>query len=759
MRAKRAELVAAVLLVTVAVHAWEPVGPVCAPVIHGTASVSDPRTMYMVTYSNRRSSLMKTTNRGVEWSNVRDSLPFIERAIAVDPNDANMLYAACNTVYRSTDGGAAWAGLPAPAGMWWALCADPAIPNVLLIAGCSPAGGGDRAAYARSTDHGATWQLGWCDTTRASYCYSILVDPSDTNTIYCGGYVSGHVVVYKTTDGGSSWDSHDVGVVDGCTGPDSGVADGYDFDTPGQRCPGALLVSPSSPNIVLLGTPGAGLYRSTDGGTNWARHTLWALDSTYSLAVARGTPEVMYAGNGYNVLHSTNGGVDWEGPWSGFFGGRNRYVIVPADSSGVVFCGNAHGFFRGSAPGRYWSMLHLFQPGVVRTVAFSGSGQATAYAAVADKGAYQSRDSGGTWRECAHFLDDGSIRGIASPAPSVLWMVTSRDSGRARVFSSADSGEHWQVVDTSLEKGGAIAVPRQGFVVVVGSLLDSVGQDRFGVVISTDGGQSWRRSMLCTSGTGRSVAVNPTVSDWILAAGDSAGAAVIYSTRDTGRSWQRLDSGVVGSVSSVLFCPWSGGPLVCGTTQGVYWSANSGRSWSYSGLAQVRAVVADWYGRTAFAATRSGVFLSDVASGQWYDFNTGLLNPDVLCLSTSSDSNGHQVPALAGTNGSGLFRDWVYHVGMNEDPVGPSPGKSGLEVSPNPFRGRTTVSLSAPGSALSSVGVFDPSGRQVAGLGGSSSSAGRWSRRWDGRGLPAGTYFVRAACGGTAYICRAVLLK
>jgi photosystem II stability/assembly factor-like uncharacterized protein len=757
--AKRTELVAAVLLVAVAVHAWEPVGPSGAPVIRGAASASDPRTMYVITYSDHRSSLLKTTNRGVEWSNARDSLPFVERAIVVDPADANILYAVCNTVHRSTDGGGSWAGLSAPAGMWWALCTDPARPHVLLIAGSSPAGGGDRAAYARSTDHGETWQLGWCDTARASYCYSILVDPSDTNTIYCGGYIGGRVVVYKTTDGGASWTSHDVGVGDRWTEPDGDAADGYDFDTPGQRCPGALLVSSSSPSIVLVGTPGAGLYRSTDGGIHWARHTLWALDTIYALAAAPGTPEVIYAGNGYNVLHSTNGGADWEGPWSGFSGGRNRCVIVPADSSGVVFCGNAYGFFRGSAPGRYWSMLHVFQSGIVRAVAFSGSGQTTAYAGVADNGVFRSRDSGGTWRQCAHFPDDGSIRGIASPSPSVLWAVTSRDSGRARVVFSADSGSHWQVADTLLEKGGAIAVPRQGFVVVVGSSRDSVGQDRFGVTISTNGGQSWRRSLLCSYSSGRSVAVNPMVSDWILAAGDSAGVGVIYSTRDTGRSWQRLDSGVVGSVNSVLFCPWSGGPLVCGTTQGVYWSANSGRSWSYSGLAQVRAVVADWYGRTAFAATRSGVFLSDVASGQWYDFNSGLLNPDVLCLATSSDSNGHQVPALAGTNGSGLFHDWVYHVGMNEDPVGPSPGKRGLEVSPNPFRGRTTVSLSAPGPALASIGVFDPSGRQVAGLGSSSSSAGTWSRRWDARGLPAGTYFIRAARGGTAYICRAVLLK
>ena len=701
---------------------------------------------------------MKTTDRGVAWSITRDSLPFAERAIAVDPTDANILYAVYSPVHRSTDGGASWSDLPAPAGMWWGLCTDPARPQALLIAGCSPVGGGDRAAYARSTDQGETWQLGWCDTTRASYCYSILVDPSDTNTVYCGGYVGGRVVMYKTTDGGGSWTRHDIGVGDGFVAPDSGGVDSYEFESPGQKCPAALLVSPSFPNIVLVGTPGAGLYRSTDGGIHWARHTLWALDTTYSLAVVRGTPEVIYAGNGYNVLHSTNGGVDWEGPWSGFFGGRNRCVIVPADSSGVVFCGNAYGFFRGNAPGRYWNMLHLFQSGVVRAVTLAGSGQSTAYAAIAEDGLYRSRDSGASWTECAHFSDDGSIRGIASPSPSVLWAVTSGDLDRARVVSSADLGNHWQVADTWLEKGGAIVVPQQDFVVAVGSSRDSIGQDRFGVVLSTDGGQSWRRSLLCVSGSGRSVAVNPMVSDWILAGGDSAGVAVVYSTRDTGRSWQRFDSGVVGSVNSVLFCPWSGGPLVCGTTQGVHWSDDSGLSWSYSGLAQVRAVVADWYERRVYAATRTGVFSSDVVSGQWGDFNSGLLNLDVLSLASSPDSGGYQVPTLAGTNGSGLFRGWLYHVGVAEGRAVMSQASSGLTVLPNPFRGRASIELSVNGAAPARASVYDAAGRRIVALGGRR-TYGKWVWDWDARGIPAGMYFVRAVCGSSAYVCRATLLE
>lgn len=752
-------LFAVILLMVTSVQAWVSVGPAETAVLRGAASAGDPRTMYVVTYSSRGSRLIRTTDRGIDWTCVRDSLPFAARAIAVDPTDASVLYALSSRLYRSTDSGVSWTDLSGPVGMWWGLCTDPASPQVLLVAGCSRVGGDDRAAFARSTDRGGTWQLSWCDTTTASCCYSILVDPSNPGTIYCGGYVGGRVVMYKTTDSGGSWTSNDVGVADGCVGPDSGGLDSYPFESPGPKYPGAILVSLANYNLVFLGTTGSGLYRSTNGGASWSRVIVGRLNRTYALAVAPRTPEVIYAGCEDEVLHSTDGGANWEGWSSGAYGGQNRFVVVPSDSSEQVFCGNELGLFRGTAPGSYWNLLLMLQNGVVPAAVFSGSEQATAYAAVAGYGLFLSRDSGGTWRACSSFPDAGSVCGLASTGSGRVWAVTSGDSGPAGVYASTDFGSSWKAADTWLQRGGAVAASWQGFVAAVGSARDSIGQERFGVAISADGGSSWRRSLLCASGLGRSVAVNPLVSNWILAGGDSAGVAVIYGTRDTGRSWQRLDSGVVGSVKSVLFCPWSGGTLVCGTTQGVYWSVNGGLSWLYSGLADVRAIAVDWYEGQYYAATRTGVFRSDVQSRQWQDFNSGLANPDVLCLAASPDSNGYQVPVLAGTNESGLFRDWLYHVGTREESAGPSPVMHGLDVSPNPLRGRATVSLSAARSASLLAGVFDPAGRQVAVLRGRVGAAGKWAWQWDARGFPAGTYFVRVACGGSACVCRAVLLK
>ena len=67
-----------------------------------------------------------------------------------------------------------------------------------------------------------------------------------------------------------------------------------------------------------------------------------------------------------------------------------------------------------------------------------------------------------------------------------------------------------------------------------------------------------------------------------------------------------------------------------------------------------------------------------------------------------------------------------------------------LEVYPNPFRDRTTLQFSVGRSGLVQVVLYDVLGRQVERLYEGVPSAGPvHSLRIDGKGLPAGVYFVR----------------
>ena len=123
----------------------------------------------------------------------------------------------------------------------------------------------ERGVY-KSTDGGKNWEkVLYIDTTTG--CGDLVMDPNDPNTLYASmwefrrtgwSFSSGgeKSALYKSTDGGKSWDKIHNGFPEGKLG----------------RI--AVAVAPSSNNILyaVLETEedkDKGLYRSDDGGTSW----------------------------------------------------------------------------------------------------------------------------------------------------------------------------------------------------------------------------------------------------------------------------------------------------------------------------------------------------------------------------------------------------------------------------------------------------------------------------------------------------------
>ncbi|MDC8011581.1 WD40/YVTN/BNR-like repeat-containing protein [Tahibacter soli] len=201
----------------------------------------------------RSARIWRSTDAGANWSPSDNGLPLpIARpgtsgtfamggvvALAADPTNASTLYAAtflagfpasgpvstiANGVFKSTDGGLNWThssnGLPRIGGPdtshvdVLALAVSPADPQMLYAATAPPYAPASAAVY-RSTDGGATW------TSRSAGIAgrsprALLVDPNDAtgNTVYVA--VDGSTVnpggVYRTTDGGATWNSHSLGL-------------------------------------------------------------------------------------------------------------------------------------------------------------------------------------------------------------------------------------------------------------------------------------------------------------------------------------------------------------------------------------------------------------------------------------------------------------------------------------------------------------------------------------------------------------------
>ncbi|MGN9808180.1 WD40/YVTN/BNR-like repeat-containing protein [Micromonospora sp. BQ11] len=195
--------------------------------------------------------------------------------VVVDPKTPGTLWVAAGTggVWKSTDGGATmtstWSDdLPQSMG------ALAIAPDGTLYAGTGePDHGGGGSYYGtgvyRSTDGGATWEsLGLTETGAIG---RIRIDPTDPRRIVVAAQgrlfdTGGDRGVYLSTDGGDTWKQ---------------VLDGLNDST------GAIdvAINPADPDVLLAATwdklrypdgreyggPGSGLHRSTDGGATWTR--------------------------------------------------------------------------------------------------------------------------------------------------------------------------------------------------------------------------------------------------------------------------------------------------------------------------------------------------------------------------------------------------------------------------------------------------------------------------------------------------------
>lgn len=74
----------------------------------------------------------------------------------------------------------------------------------------------------------------------------------------------------------------------------------------------SMALHPANPNILYVGSPGGGMWQTTDGGLTWIplldQYAQWM--HIYSIAIDPLNPNTLYAGtgNGANqVIKSTNG--------------------------------------------------------------------------------------------------------------------------------------------------------------------------------------------------------------------------------------------------------------------------------------------------------------------------------------------------------------------------------------------------------------------------------------------------------------------
>ncbi len=176
---------------------------------------------------------------------------------------------------------------------------------------CGAANGG----VWESFDRGASWapRTDYATTTAVG---AIAYDPSSPTTVYCGTGEGNWwswlgAGILRSTDGGSTWSTL-------CTNPF--VGQGF-YE---------LRVDPANRLHLLAGTT-SGLYVSTDGGVNW---TLRRAARTWSISMA-GSEILAACSDG--LWRSTNGGTSWSAvTLPGSTGSFDRLAVSIAPSNANV---------------------------------------------------------------------------------------------------------------------------------------------------------------------------------------------------------------------------------------------------------------------------------------------------------------------------------------------------------------------------------------------------------------------------------------
>jgi photosystem II stability/assembly factor-like uncharacterized protein len=269
----------------------------------------------------------------------------------------------------------------------------------------------------KSPYRGLQWELAG-PVMNSGRVESLAVHPEKPGTIYAG-FGSGNL--WKTTNHGFSWEP---------------IFDNH----PGYSI-GDICLAPSNPEIVYLATgenlralrghtiPGAGVYRSDDGGKTWRS---LGLEDTYHIgrvAVHPKNPDIVFVaalGHFYSqnidrgLFKSTNGGRTWK---------KVLYLNDKTGANDVIF-----------APGN-------------PEILYSSTWQCGGSMGGPGGKIFKSTDGGDSWLEITNGFPKGPMNGrtglaVSYQNPDKIYALTDNlnrqyDEGTAELYISTDGGASW----------------------------------------------------------------------------------------------------------------------------------------------------------------------------------------------------------------------------------------------------------------------------------------------------------------------------
>jgi len=341
---------------------------------------SNPDIIYVGSASG---GVFKTTNGGTTWTALFDDQPSSSIGdITLAPSDPSIVWVGTgeannrqssswgNGVYKSTDGGATWQHMGLDGTMHIGRIAiSPADPNTVYVAALGSLWGPskDRGVY-KTTDGGKTWNkvLFVNDDTGVS---DIAMDPQSPGTLIAAAYQRRRTVygydgsgpgsgLYKTTDGGATWKKLETGLP---WDPDRDKADD-DAQTVNEIGRIGVDFYRKDPNIVYAVVEHAhgGVFRSDDAGETWTKMSDTDPRGSYysQIRVDPNNDQRLWVA-GAQMFVSEDGGKTFVRNYVQRIHGDFHAIWIDPNDSNMMLAGSDGGIHLSRDRGRTWDFLNV----------------------------------------------------------------------------------------------------------------------------------------------------------------------------------------------------------------------------------------------------------------------------------------------------------------------------------------------------------------------------------------------------------------
>jgi len=286
-------------------------------------------------------------------------------------------------------------------------------------------------AVYKSRDGGGTWER--FPSFSARRVTTLAIDPVLPATIYAGTMGD---AVYKSPDGGQRWLPHNVGLKEHVSFVNQ------------------FVFHPTLNEKIYIATT-VGAFYTKDAGREWEERMngMKEVHIVTSIAINPKDPTILYAGTTGGMYRSDDAAMSWKRINNGLIPeselmasmalGVNAIEIDPTNPD-IVYAGSTKGLFRTENRGEVWDRIgqSLSDPFISSVLLHPTESSVLYVGGLA--GVWKSLDSGKTWKAVNQGIATLNIRALAmnSKNPQLLYAGTN-GSG---LYRSADAGATWTAV-------------------------------------------------------------------------------------------------------------------------------------------------------------------------------------------------------------------------------------------------------------------------------------------------------------------------